>query len=265
MNRVLLANGNLSGPLTCGFLTQGFVAASNDELTKQSGYGLWNAARTMVPDELVYGDEFDADGLPDLIAYGGFMLYIDQGRLQILTTLLVSQGKVAAARLLEEYHNKSRATGDLSADGLFRSEPTALLWQQCGDFASLIVDVAKVVGKNRELFGCTGCEMYFVNVIVTSNTFQQRKQLLSDELQGRDAHVLLYQQGSEMDLLAFGLFLSCASGKAWEIPVVRGAVRDGFIALGDDISEGQRVLHEIAEAEASVQWACRFREECGGW
>lgn len=245
MDRLLLANGRVSGPHTCGFLRHGIFAASRAELDGQDADRLWNEAKAKLPRELVHADEFDMKALPHLVMYCGFMPYIDQARLQVMVTLLESQGQVPAAQQVKDYHDKftARVKEDiLFSMEVFRSEPAALSWQPVASGSCLVVDVLRLVEKHRELFDYSDALRY-VDAIVSSDTFKQRMRRLSDLQRKRHAE-MPYHVGYNMDLSVLTIFLECAG--------LRASMRERFIALGS-YSESVRAIKEMVTSEASAR------------
>ncbi len=255
---VFIANGRILAPYLCGYLNTGILATTSKILDSQNGSRTWNDRKIHVPDEYKCDTNLILPaGIPHLVAYTDFISRMDEARLEAVCKICPEEKEK-----LKEFYAKFQASFDggcCHVSKLFKSDKSALSWQMIPEYGCgtrLMVDAAKIVSANLELFGCSHKKnaTRHVKMVLTSKELERRWGALGLALERRKQNCPPPKivDGTKLDFLGFHLFLRCCKGPASDLTTVEDAVRGAFIGLGD-LREASKILEEISKSEATTE------------
>jgi hypothetical protein len=254
LSALVVDGGKIKAPYLCGYLNTGILATDSKTLDVQSGPRLWANRKTRVPEDYKDGMNLILPGaVPYLVARTDFISKMDKARFNAVSKMITAMTAENAAVVvqLKEFYYKFYGDDDscnnCKVSKLFRSEKATMFWHEFPEGNRLLVDVAKIVAANLEMFNCPKTQAArYVKTVMGSNDFERRWGALCIILQRRKQNScpLPVVEGTKMDFMAFHLFIRCCKGPASDFICAEDALRSTFIGLGD-LREASKILAEI--------------------
>lgn len=253
LSAMVVDGGKIKAPQLCGYLNTGVLATDSKTLDDQNGPRLWANRKTRVPEEHKDGMNLILPGaIPYLVARTDFISKMDKDRFDAVSKMITTiTGENSSTTVqLNEFYYKFQDDGNnaCKVSKLFRSEKATMCWHELpGGGNRLLVDVAKIVAANLEIFNCPKTQAArYVKTVMGSNDFERRWAALCIIIQRRKQNScpLPVVDGTKMDFMAFHLFIRCCKGPASDFICAEDALRSTFIGLGD-LREASKILAEI--------------------